>query len=187
MHKIVVAAIARMSRLGSRGRLPRKRSLRARRDDAGRAGLIVRRVHLHAQESQAELFTYWRHFAFITNRDEEMHLVDSEHRQHAEVELVIRDLKDQALAHFPSASFAANSAWALIGALAHNLGCWTNQLGLTGSVPRRAATLRRRLFAIPGRLTRSARQWTLRLPARWPWQRAFIEALERIRALPARG
>jgi hypothetical protein len=64
--------------------------------------LIVRRVHLHAQEQQTVLFTYWRHFAFVTNRTEPALLVDSEHREHAQIELVIRDLKDQALAHFPS-------------------------------------------------------------------------------------
>jgi hypothetical protein len=39
----------------------------------GEDRLIVRRVHLHAQDDQTELFTYWRHFAFITNRDEAMH------------------------------------------------------------------------------------------------------------------
>ena len=100
-------------------------------------------------------------------------------------DLVIRDLKDSALAHFPSGDFAANSAWAVIGAIAHNLGCWTNQLGLAGSVHRRSATLRRRLFAVAGRLTQSARQWILHLPARWPWQQDFIEALTKIRALPA--
>ena len=33
----------------------------------------------------------------------------------------------------------------------------------------RRRTLRRRLFALPGRLTRTARRWTLHLPARWPW------------------
>jgi hypothetical protein len=33
--------------------------------------------------------------------------------------------------------------------------------------------------------TRTARQWTLHLPARWPWQQDFIRALARIRALPA--
>ena len=43
-----------------------------------------------------------------------MHTVDAEHRDHAEVELAIRDLKDQALAHFPSGSFAANAAWTVI-------------------------------------------------------------------------
>ncbi|MDP9401516.1 MAG: transposase [Actinomycetota bacterium] len=30
-----------------------------------------------------------------------------------------------------------------------------------------------------------ARQWTLHLPARWPWQHDFIRMLARIRALPA--
>lgn len=42
-------------------------------------------------------------------------------RHHAEVKLVIRDLKDQALSHFPSGRFAANSAWTVIACLAHNL------------------------------------------------------------------
>jgi hypothetical protein len=146
--------------------------------------LIVRRVHLHAQDEQTELFAYWRHFAFVTNRSEDVQLVDREHRQHAEVELAIRDLKDQALAHFPSASFAANCAWTVIACLAHNLQRWTGQLGLEDPTPRSARTIRRWLLTLPGRLTRTARRWTLHLPARWPWQRSFIEALSRIRALP---
>jgi hypothetical protein len=145
--------------------------------------LIVRRVHLHAQDQQTELFAYWRHFAFITNRNEPTALVDAEHRQHAQVELVIRDLKDQALAHFPSGHYSANSAWTVIACVAHNLGRWTAQIGLPDPTPR-AATIRRRLFALPGRLTSSARRQTLHLPARWPWQTDFIEALTRIRALP---
>jgi len=143
----------------------------------GEERLIVRRVHLHAQEAQTELFTYWRHHAFITNRTEPIHEVDAEHRAHAQVELVIRDLKDQALSHFPSGHYSANSAWTVIACLAHNLGRWTDLLGLTDPTPRAAATLRRRLFALPGRLTTTARRWTLHLPARWPWQHAFIEAL----------
>jgi hypothetical protein len=150
----------------------------------GEDRLIVRRVHLHAQDDQAELFTYWRHHAFITNRTEAIGEVDAEHRQHAQVELVIRDLKDQALAHFPSGHYSANSAWTVIACLAHNLGRWTNLLGLTDPTTRTARTLRRRLFALPGRLTQTARRWTLHLPARWPWQTDFIEALTRIRALP---
>jgi DDE family transposase len=151
----------------------------------GEDRLIVRRVHLHAQEDQAELFTYWRHHAFVTNRTEPIEVVDSEHRQHAQVELVIRDLKDQALAHFPSGHFSANSAWTVIACLAHNLARWTALLGLSDPTPRAARTLRRRPFALPGRLTRTARRWTLHLPARWPWQTDLIEALTRIRALRA--
>ena len=37
----------------------------------------------------------------------------------------IRDLKDQALAHFPSGHYSANAAWTVIAALAHNLARWT--------------------------------------------------------------
>jgi hypothetical protein len=147
--------------------------------------LVVRRVHLHAQEAQTELFAYWRHFAFLTNRDEDMHLVDSEHRGHAEVELQIRELKDQALRHFPSGNFAANAAWTAIACLAHNMSRWVGLLGLEEGTWRAARTIRRWLFAIPGRLTRSARRTTLHLPARWPWQRHFVEALTKIRSLPA--
>jgi Transposase DDE domain group 1 len=151
----------------------------------GEDRLIARRVHLHAQEDQAELFTYWRHHAFITNRSEPMHEVDAEHRQHAQVELVIRDLKDQALAHFPSGHYSANSAWTVIACLAHNLSRWSSLIGLTDRTPRTAVTTRRRLFTLPGRLTHSARRQKLHLPARWPWQTDFIEALTRIRALPS--
>jgi hypothetical protein len=53
---------------------------------------------------------------------------------------------------------------AVIACLAHNLGRWTAQLGRSDPTPRAARTLRRRLFALPGRLTRDARRWTLHLP-----------------------
>ena len=71
--------------------------------------------------AQAELWLDWRQFAFITNRDEDVALVEAEHRDHAVVEQVIADLKDQALAHFPSGDFHANGAWTVLAALAHNL------------------------------------------------------------------
>ena len=76
--------------------------------------LIVRRTRLIGP--QAELWPDWRHFPFLTNRTEALELVEAEHRQHAVVELTIRDLKDQALAHFPSGQFNANSAWTVIAA-----------------------------------------------------------------------
>ncbi len=149
----------------------------------GEKRMIVRRTRLVGP--QAELWPDWRHFPFLTNRSEDIALVEAEHRQHAVVELTIRDLKDQALAHFPSGQFNANSAWTVIAAIAHNLTRWTTVIGLPGHTVRAARTLRRRLLQIPGRLTRTARQWTLHLPARWPWKADFIDALTRIRALPA--
>jgi hypothetical protein len=145
--------------------------------------MIVRRTRLVG--AQAELWPDWRHFPFLTNRTEPLAVVEAEHRQHAVVELTIRDLKDQALAHFPSGQFAANSAWTVIACIAHNLARWTSVIGLPGHTIRAARTMRRRLLQIPGRLTRTARQWTLHLPARWPWQDDFTHALTRIRALPA--
>jgi Transposase DDE domain group 1 len=145
--------------------------------------LIVRRTRLLG--AQAELWPDWRHFAFITNRTDEIAIVEAEHRDHAVVEQVIADLKDQALAHFPSGHFYANGAWTVLAALTHNLLRWTELLGLPGTVVRAARTVRRRLLALPGRLTRHARGWTLHLPARWPWQHDFLAALARIRALPA--
>jgi hypothetical protein len=113
-----------------------------------------------------------------------MHSVDREHRQHAEVELGIRDLKDDALAHYPSGSFAANCAWTVIACLAHNLQRSSGQLGLKDPTSRTARTIRGRLLALPGRLSRTARRFRIHLPARWPWRHSFVDALTRIRALP---
>jgi len=145
--------------------------------------LIVRRTRLVGP--QAELWPDWRHFCFVTNRDEDIVLVEAEHRDHAVIEQVISDLKDQALAHFPSGQFTANGAWTVLAVLAHNMLRWTQLLGLPGTTVRAARTLRRRLLSIPGRLTHHARGWTLHLPARWPWHGDYISALDRIRALPA--
>lgn len=145
--------------------------------------LIVRRTRLVGP--QAELWPDWRYFPFLTNRTDALVAVEAEHREHAVVELTIRDLKDQALAHFPSGVFCANSAWTVIACIAHNLLRWASVIGLPDDRVRAARTLRRRLLQIPGSLTRTARTWTLHLPARWPWQHDFIRALARIRALPA--
>jgi Transposase DDE domain group 1 len=143
--------------------------------------LIVRRVR--TLNPQGELLPSWEYFPFATNRSEDTATVEAEHRQHAVVELVIRDLKDQALAHFPSGHYYANAAWTVIACLAHNLLRWTELIGLPGGVIRAARSVRRRLLALPGRLTTHAGRWTLHLPARWPWQGDFQAALARIRAL----
>jgi len=147
--------------------------------------LIVRRVRPLGKDAQGKLFETWQHHALISNRTDALHLVEAEHRAHAVVELAIRDVKDQALAHFPSGDYDANAAWTVIACLAHDLLRWTELLGLPASTPRRARTHRRRLLELPGRLTRHARAVTLHLPARWPWQTDYIAALTRIRALPA--
>jgi hypothetical protein len=86
--------------------------------------------------------------------------LDVDHRRHAVCQLAIRDLKAGAgLAHLPSGQFAANSAWLWAATLAHNLIRWIAALGLgVGDQQTVAKTLRRTLLALPGRLTRPARQ-----------------------------
>jgi hypothetical protein len=149
----------------------------------GSQRLIVRRTRLLG--AQAELWPDWRHHTFLTNRTDPLEQVEAEHRQHAVVELCIRDLKDQALAHFPSGRFLANAAWTVIAALAHNLLRWTTLIGLPDTIIPTARTVRRRLLTVPGRITRTARQVTVRMPARWPWETQFLAALDRLRDLPS--
>ena len=51
--------------------------------------------------------------------------------------------------------------------MAHNLARWTARIGLGEQIVT-TKTLRRRFFALAGRITRSARRLTLHLPQRWP-------------------
>jgi hypothetical protein len=147
--------------------------------------LIVRRTRIDNDPHLPALFAGWRHHAFVTNRPGDAVELDADHRAHAVVELAIRDLKHGAgLNHCPSGIFNANAAWLLAATLAHNLIRWTQLLGAPSSTRANAKTFRRRLLNIPGRLTRSARRWTLHLPSRWPWQHVFEDTLERLRALP---
>ena len=87
------------------------------------------------------------------------------------------------LNHLPSGRFAANGAWLAVQAMAHNLARWTARIGLGQQIVT-TKTLRRRVFALAGRITRSARLLTLHLPRRWPWEEQFSRALARLRAIP---
>jgi len=146
--------------------------------------LIVRRTRLtgHAQQ---RLWPDWRHHGFITDLDDDAVTVDQFHRQHAVVELAIRDLKEGAgLQHVPSGNFHANSAWLQCAVLAHNLARWTAALGNVRVDDQLvvARTLRTRLLVIPGRLVNRSGQPTLRMPTHWPWATTFTTALAALRA-----
>lgn len=151
---------------------------------AGRR-LIVRRTRLIGR--QAQLWPDWRHHAFVTDRPGDPVALDADHRGHAVVELAIRDLKNGAgLAHCPSGKINANAAWLVLTTIAHNLLRWVANLGLRLPGLIVAKTIRRRFLSLPGRITRSGRIETLHLPRRWPWRVAFLDAIRRLRALPAR-
>jgi hypothetical protein len=142
------------------------------------ARLIVRRVRdanpAHVVENaQGELFPVWRHHAVFTDSPRPMLQAEADHRRHAIIEQVIADLKNGPLAHLPSGSFMANSAWFVLAAMAFNL---TRGLGvLAGRFHAKAvtATVRAQLINVAARITHSARRATLRLPTRWPWAAAW--------------
>jgi hypothetical protein len=149
--------------------------------------LVVRRSRL-TDPAQLRLWPNWRHHAFVTDVELETVDVDQFHRDHATVELAIRDLKDGAgMEHCPSGRFFANAAWLACAVLAHDLIRWTAQLG--GVRPdgelTMARTVRFRLLALPGRLVNRSGLLVLRLPRRWPWASAFVRALDCLRSLPS--
>jgi hypothetical protein len=148
--------------------------------------LVVRRTRL-TDRSQQALWPDWRHHAFITDLDGPVTDVDQFHRDHATVELAIRDLKDGAgLEHCPSGRFFANAAWLGCAVLAHNLTRWAARLGDMHPTDRLtvARTVRTRVLAVPGRLVNRSGRLVLRMPLHWPWAPTFTRALDRIRSLP---
>jgi hypothetical protein len=146
--------------------------------------LVVRRVK-PAPGSQLALFEAYEYHAFVTDMEGSAVELDTYHRTHAEVELVIRDLKEGPWAHMPSGRFGANAAWLALGAIAHNLARWCAKLGgIDGHAgPIAPATLRRRYIAVPGHLSRSGRRTKLHLVKDWPWEEKFLVALGRLRSM----
>jgi PII-like signaling protein len=148
--------------------------------------LVVRRTRL-TDPCQLALWPTWRYHSFVTDLDLQVVEADQFHRDHATVELAIRDLKEGAgLEHCPSGSFFANAAWLCCAVLAHDLVRWTARLGdlhPEGQLTV-ARTVRTRVLAIPGRLVNRSGRVVLRLPERWPWASTFTRALGRIRNLP---
>ena len=153
--------------------------------DAVPVRLIVRRVR-PTPGSQLALFTTWSYHAFVTNRDGDMLELEADHRRHAIVEQAIAELKSAGLKHLPSSRFPAKAAWLALTVMAHNLGRAVGQLAGADLARATAATLRRKVFTMPGRLIHTARRRHLRLPASWPWADPIRTALTKILAIPLR-
>jgi len=139
----------------------------------GRAGstppvpcrLIVRRTTTPADtgEPQPRLFDLVEHHAFVTNQDGDPVTLSNQHRRHAVIETVIRDLKHGvAVNHMPSARYHANAAWLQLNILAYNLARLTSRT--ITQQPLTIKTIRHRYLTIPGRLTTGARTPTWASP-----------------------
>lgn len=148
-----------------------------RRCDHIAARLIVRRVKrlnpASVPDGQSELFAAYRHHAVFTDSPQPMLEAETTHRQHAIIEQVNADLKNGPLAHLPSGSFAANSAWLVLATMAFNLTRAAGALASAFHAKATTGTIRAQLIAVPARLARSARRLQLHLPRDWPWQTAW--------------
>jgi len=104
-----------------------------------------------------ELFPVWRYHAVFTDSPFELVQAEGQHRDHAIVEQVIADLNAGPLAHLPSGAFAANAAWLVIAAMAHNLLRAAGTRAGRRYAKARTATVRRDLVAIAARIARHGR------------------------------
>ncbi len=131
-----------------------------------------------AVAEQQELFAAYRYHAVFS--DSPLTLVQAEktHRAHAIVEQVIADLKSGPMAHLPSGSFMANSAWLVLAAIAFNLTRAAGCLASAFHARATTATLRAHLINVPARLARSARKLRLHLPQHWPWEPAWTQLFD---------
>jgi Transposase DDE domain group 1 len=115
--------------------------------------------------------------------------IDVAHREHAVVETGgVRTAKAMGLRNLPSKNWQVNVGWIIAANIAADLTAWTRLLGCHDDDGLRDAdpdTLRYRIWHIPARLARHARQRTLAISPDWPWQEAFLTCWQRLCALPA--
>jgi hypothetical protein len=166
------AQVAETTYVGGGRRIKDRRTVR----------LVVRRTRL-TDPAQLRLWPDWRHHAFITNRDDLTGVeADQFHREHAVVELAIRDLKAGGAEHIPSGRYPANAAWLGCAVIAHNVARWSCLLSDQPTITN--TTFRTRITAVPAVAVNRSGQPTLRLPTRWPWATNFTSVLTALRALP---
>jgi hypothetical protein len=150
----------------------------SKKKQAVTARLIVRRVrdqNKKAAQGQDELFPAWRHHAVFTDSPFEFIQAEGQHRDHAVVEQVFADWNDGPLAHLPSGVFAANAAWLVIAAMAHNLLRAAGTLAGRSLAKARAATIRRDLIAVAARTARHGRgHLTLHLHEGWHREQEWL-------------
>jgi hypothetical protein len=161
-----------------------------RKKDRRRLRLIVRRQRRTAGDQLSfDDLNGWRFHAIVTNIVAGPAAeVEAHHRLRGGIpEDTIRQLKeDFGLIHAPVQNFFGNWLWWHACALAHNVARWLRHFALPREFHRcRAKRLRLAFFNIAARVVHHARQLWLRIPNSHAWADAFIEALTRIRALPA--
>ena len=143
--------------------------------------------------------TGWRYSVICTNIPDDgiggvpgshhPQFIDVLHREHACVETAgVRTAKAMGLRGLPSKTWQVNCGWVIAANIAADLAAWTRLLGHGADPGLRDAdpgTLRYRVWHLPARLARHARQRTLAISGNWPWAGAFLTCWQRLTALPA--
>jgi Transposase DDE domain group 1 len=115
--------------------------------------------------------------------------IDTVHREHAVVETAgVRTAKAMGLRNLPSFTWQVNCGWVIAANIAADLTAWTRLLGFGDDPDLHEAdpdTLRYRIWHIPARLARHARERILKISPSWPWKDAFLACWHRLCALPA--
>jgi hypothetical protein len=115
--------------------------------------------------------------------------IDTVHREHAAVETAgVRTAKAMGLRNLPSKTWQVNCGWLIAANIAADLTAWTRLLGHCDDPDLRDAdpgTLRYRIWHLPARLARHARQRVLKISPNWPWKDAFLACWQLLCALPA--
>jgi hypothetical protein len=158
-------------------------------DDAVTARLIARRIpdlNKTQVDAQGELFTVWRYHAAFTDSPFVLVQAEAQHRAHAIVEQVFAELIDGPLAHLPSGRFDANNAWLTCIAISHNLTRAAATLAGRRYATARAATIRRHVINVAGRIARHARTVKIHLPQHWPWQHSWHQLWDAVHPPPTR-
>jgi hypothetical protein len=164
---------------------------------------IVRRVKPSRRQMRNltayEKKTGWRYSIICTNipgsgiggvpGSHHPQYIDVLHREHAVVETGgVRTAKAMGLRGLPSKCWQVNCGWVIAANIAADLAAWTRLLGCHDDDDLREAcpdTLRYRIWHIPARLARHARQRVLKISPDWPWKDAFLTCWKRLCALPA--
>src|SRR3984893_10771698 len=150
---------------------------------------IVRRVKPSRRQMKNltayEKKTGWRYSITCTNIPEtgipgvpgshHPQYIDVVHRQHDVVEDGVRNGKAMGLRNLPSKTWLVNCGWVLAAGIAADLAAWSRLLGLydqDGLEDAEPAPLRYRLWGIPARIVRHARQRILKISPDWPWKEA---------------
>jgi hypothetical protein len=164
---------------------------------------IVRRVKPSRRQARNltayEKETGWRYSITCTNIPDSgiagapgshhPQYIDVLHREHAVVETAgVRTAKAMGLRNLPSKAWQVNCGWVIAANIAADLAAWTRLLGHGDDPELRHAdpdTLRYRIWHLPARLARHARQRVLAISPGWPWAQAFLACWQRLCALPA--